>query len=315
MSKEIVAIATADWHIHKFRQFNRPEKSRLDWCIWMVRNLLNKSAELKVPLLFAGDLIHNPKEVENETITRVIDTIGYNIRQPFIAISGNHDMSEKNALGHKSPSYLAAFKHLANFHRVDNAFWSNDKLAVWGIPYMNDSQDVNIQLKKLSKDPGSDRLKILLLHTDLLGAKTPEGFSVNESKIKTKYFKNWDLVLAGHIHMGQKLGKNVYMLGTPIAQDAGHVGIPCGYWEIYSDASVEFVELKNFPKFIKGEQDPTDELNYFLPPEEITEENEREVGKFTLNQSRDSLAKKYCKVKGIKDKKKRQALIKILNES
>jgi DNA repair exonuclease SbcCD nuclease subunit len=256
MSKEIVAIATADWHIHKFRQFNRPEKSRLDWCIWMVRNLLNKSAELKVPLLFAGDLIHNPKEVENETITRVIDTIGYNIRQPFIAISGNHDMSEKNALGHKSPSYLAAFKHLANFHRVDN-----------------------------------------------------------ESKIKTKYFKNWDLVLAGHIHMGQKLGKNVYMLGTPIAQDAGHVGIPCGYWEIYSDASVEFVELKNFPKFIKGEQDPTDELNYFLPPEEITEENEREVGKFTLNQSRDSLAKKYCKVKGIKDKKKRQALIKILNES
>src|SRR5690606_6989935 len=102
--------------------------------------------------------------------------------------------------------------------------------TVWGLPYFNNDHDLKEailklkdQIKRTHKDKG---LKILLLHTDMPGAKTPEGFTIGETQSiprnLDKFFEEWDLVLCGHIHKPQKLSEKCYMLGCPIQQNIGN---------------------------------------------------------------------------------------------
>lgn len=314
----VIAIASSDWHLHKFRAFDN-EGSRLEWGIKAGEAIMNVAARMNVPLLHCGDWLHTAKEVENETISRVIQMVAGS-RCDIVSISGNHDMSEKNTFDHTSPTYLDSFKHLKRFHKVDRTTWVNDNLFVYGIPYMNNDLDIIKALEGQVLMPRDNRTKILLLHSDAPGAMTPEGIRVDETehlpKDLDKYFWAWDLVLFGHIHKAQKLSEKCYMLGCPIHQNAGDINNDCGYWIIYSDKPPQFVKLEGFPEFRRlkpGETAPKDSIDYYLMPEEVVEESEVETGEFSLNNSKKKLAKRYFKTKGIKNKAKLRALINILN--
>lgn len=330
MSKKIIAIASGDWHLNKFRQFNTPNMSRLDWGMKMVKEI---GAVCKlygnVPHLFTGDLIHNPKEVENEVISRFLNVYGKvfdreNIR--FIGISGNHDLSEKNTGDHKSPSYMNGMKSFDTIEVLDHhtkGVVINGNVKVYGIPYMNNDYDLVRMVKKYTKYRNEFPMlkSILILHSDFPGAKTPEGYEVAETEYiprdLDKFFRDWDLVLCGHIHKKQRLSKKVYMLGSPIQLDAGQEGEECGYWEIYEDLSLKFIELKNYPKFITlkfGEKSKQD-INFYIEKRATKEDNLVSNTEFILSNTRIQLAKNYCKVKGIKDKAKKRALIKVLNNT
>jgi DNA repair exonuclease SbcCD nuclease subunit len=184
---------------------------------------------------------------------------------------------------------------------------------------MNNDADVaeSIPLPRF-KD---DKLRILLLHSDAPGAKTPEGFVIGETEhIHYKLFKGWDLALFGHIHKAQMLYKDdkkaAFMLGCPIHQNAGDAGNACGYWELDSKGAMGFRRL-SFPQFIKlkpGET-PYDNYNYFIKPEEVVEESEVKLGEFNLNKSKKKLAKQFCTAKSIKNKAKLRALVEILNQA
>lgn len=321
---ELIAIAFGDLHIHKFRNFNA-NNQRLSNSLKVLKVISNVAIEKKVRVLFTGDLYHNPKELENEVNSKTLDMYRRVFEDKgidFYAISGNHDMSEKNGGGHISPSHLDAFNHFKTFHKADYTYWVNPKFTVWGLPYMNSDLHLKSMIEQLKKDVVNHKgFKILLLHSDCPGATTPEGIEVKETEHipwnLDVFFKEFDLVLFGHIHKPQQLSKKCYMLGSPIHQNAGDEGCEMGYWEVYSDASMKFVPLNKFPKFVrlgKGEEVP-DDKNYYIPFEDVLEDEDAELGEFNLSNTRKQLAKRYCKIKGVKGKAKRRALIEILNQA
>ena len=319
-NKEVVAIASADWHIHKFRDFDI-NGSRLNYEIQAAREIFKIAGKYGVPLLFAGDLVHNPKNIETETNIR-LQRLFTHLPMDFIAISGNHDFCERNTIESKSPSHLQSILR-DKFYLLGEGhdYYSRNGLNVWGIPYMNNEGDLKSEIIRLKKPTSKIKgIKILLLHTDMPGAKTPEGFQIGELQNIPKdldvFFKEWDLVLCGHIHKPQKLSKKCYMLGCPIQQNKGNRNDELGYWEVYSDATMKFIPLNNYPKFIqlkKGEKQKEDG-NYYIAYEQILEEKEVITGEFNINLSKDKLAARYLAKKQIKSKSKKRALIKILNE-
>jgi len=137
-----------------------------------------------------------------------------------------------------------------------------------------------------------------------------EMFSAND------FPKNCKYIALGHIHKPQQLFKHGYMLGSPIHQVSNDKA-EMGYWKIFNDRAPQFIGLANiFPRFRKlvpGEV-PDNEKDYFIMPDDQGLVEEVEKGDFDLSHSRTKLAKRYMKVKGIKDKKKKAALINILNQ-
>ena len=311
----LIAIAFADLHAHKFRSFDKPP-GRLYWCLDVLREIADIAADKNVDVLFAGDLLHNPKEVENQTMSKLIKTYNYQFERRgvlFLAISGNHDMSEKNSIDHQSPSHLHSFDHFKTFECIDNDWMQCRGYVVAGIPYYNNDKDVvmteQVLWKKVKDTKG---LKILLVHGDFPGAKTNTGYRVKETEyLNHATFKNWDLVLSGHIHKRQQLAKNMYMLGAPLHIDTGDIGNKCGYWKIYDDATVQFKELIGFPRFTR--ETPKNPIDYYVAPEQLSSESEVKLGEFSLLTDRTKLARKYCALKNIKSKAKKRALIEILN--
>ena len=318
---KVIAIAFADLHTHRFKNFDNQGSGRLYWHLRVLQDIAEEAERYGVSILFAGDLLHNPKEVENVTMSKLLKTFQFQIQRraiDFYGISGNHDMSEKNSLKHVSPSHLDSFSIFDKFHKMDIAVKQGNGFCVAGIPYFNNDQDVVEVSKSLwKKAKQGSGLKILMIHGDFPGAKTNQGFKVNETEyIKYDTFKRWDLVICGHIHKKQKLTNNVYMLGAPLQLDAGDEGNECGYWRIYDNGHMEFVELEGIPQFItlKVGETPPNKFHYYIAPGQSLVEEDIELGEFSNINDRSKLAKQYCKAKGIKSKSKKRALTEILNQ-
>lgn len=325
----LIAIAFSDIHFHEFRDFNTGKNTRLEWIKKAFMDIVSIAEKSNVPVLFAGDLYHNPKELSQKTILSSMSALG-NKSVLIYGISGNHDQSEKNFLDKPSPSYLEMFKRYSNFHLLDNRRIDTLNFIAWGIPYLERPEELKSQIKKFSKEAKkyhrvakkmanrlNPKLRILILHSDMPNAETPTGFKVNEhGGINYEMFKHFDVVLCGHIHKGQRLYKNVWMLGCPIHQDRSNEGHECGYWEVYSSGKLKFKHLKKYPHFItlqKGET-PSNNTDYFINPETVLVDEENNLGEFSLTLRRDKLAKRYLKIKNIKSKSKLKALINILNQ-
>jgi DNA repair exonuclease SbcCD nuclease subunit len=326
---QLAGIAFSDIHFFRFKLFNKND-SRLEWSLKALQAIAGIAKSHNVPLFFAGDLFHTPAVVDNKTLNLVIQSYKKYIEIPkidFYAISGNHDLAEKNGLNHESPSYLQVFYEVfGTFHLLDwyKAPWVDlsGKMAIQGIPYFNSEKELRKQIKaygKMIKQEAKDFFKILLLHGDCPGAingslEIPANDLGSKDDLK-ELFKPWDQVIMGHIHNPQKITKKILMCGSPIHQISSDTS-EMGYWKIFFDSPPKFYGLVNFPKFrklSKGEE-PDNNIDYFIPYEEVVESEEIEAGDFNLNNSRKTLANRYCKKKGIKDPEKKSALITALNE-
>ncbi len=320
--KKIIALATADWHINDWKESYTYKGDRLSDSIQPMKYLGEIAASLQVPILFSGDLFHKPKSISNEVFEKFIKGYTNMIYQhtDFVAISGNHDQSKKNTYKHTSPSYINSISYVfKNFTCLDNGYKEFKECIVGGIPYYTNNLGFNKTRKKLELSIlNSTKLKILLIHRDLPGAKNPQGFEVNESEdMKAtdlkRVFRKWDLVLCGHIHKPQKIAKNIYMLGSPGHQNAGDRGIDMGYWEVYNDKSVVFKKLA-LPeyKYYDPKKPLPDNFHIYMPQEEKVLGDILSKSKFTNKMNKVKIAKNYLKAKGIKNTSKKKALIKAL---
>lgn len=348
MARKIIAIASADYHLHNFPAFD-VDGSRLSWSLKAAEAIYQAARKHNVPSLFAGDLFHNPKEVDNEVLVKTMQWYNESYEAgkiPFVAIDGNHDQKTKNTGTYRSSEYLKSFVGFDTFKHnpaLENKMggpgseilFYNQNMGVWGIPYYTHEKDWLKEIKRVTKlAKGNGRNKILLLHGNAPNAKTPSGQVIDDCilpKDLDSLFKHWDLVLMGHIHRPQQLSKKVYMLGSPIHQNMGDAWCEMGYWEVYSDMSMIFRPLNDdFPEFIPvtekqfieyDNQNTKRVRDYIIHLEAdgqddgTTEQGEARVSKAFRNISnRKALSKAYCRAQGIKDKTKRKALTQILNE-
>ena len=321
--REHIANVFSDIHIHDYNQYN-PDNRRLKLKFDILRDLVKDSK----PLLFCGDFFHEDQHISNKVLdygSRELPQIfNDNIGHRLIGISGNHEMNELNKWGTQSPSLFRSICNLVEgMYCIDfRQYAISGDIIVFGIPYINYNEGLNEVIEMFSIHPAYREYKhrILLIHSDLHGAKDTDGRKIgsveNIDNDMDKFFGLFDLVFCGHIHKPQRITKKVIMVGAPDQQRKSDMGGKFGYWKLYSDMSYEFVQLK-YPEFKTYDpaKDEIDDFHYWVPVNSEKEEDLLyEEKKFTNTVSRQMLAKRYCKEKGIKDKKKINALKEVLND-
>lgn len=310
---EILALAFSDLHLHRWKAHSEKD-SRMYASLGILKTVRKKALELKVPLLFTGDLVHNEKAIENKLLAGLAMVLQEDGTLMY-GISGNHDMSEKNTIDHISPSYVQTLSNIfpRAIYCLDKKCVELGKIKLFGIPFYNGNIGFRKEIRRFIREINPGSFNILMLHTDLPGATDAFGHIIDEvENIKTKYFKHFDLVIDGHIHKPQRFSKNTWILGAPYQQTRSEKGLDLGYWEIYRDHKPKLVKL-DLPKFIdieEGEDIPEDGNFYTVVPKP----REFVTGKkFDAKLDRVKLAKKYLKHTEVKEKHYRKALLKILN--
>lgn len=327
MGKTVKFIVFSDLHYHNWRQHNE-EGKRLNVAREVLSQVSKACTKYQVPALFAGDIAHDPEHIGNITLHHFVDAYLEHFEYPkipFYAISGNHDQAMHNTYKNPSISYSQTFEKLfSTFTLLDYATVTVGDTLVAGIPYNNGDSDYEYwvpKLKKVGDRAKRIRRKILLLHTDLPGAKDPSGYTTKNISGLSKYtdmFKGYDLVLSGHIHKYQVLHPRIVSIGAPVQQRRSDMGCEMGYLKVYTDCTTELVplELPQFKFIPLGRKTPPDTTHYWVPlpneEEDISEGDRQELRNFKNNTDPKKMGKKYLKMKGIRDKVKRNALLKVL---
>lgn len=322
--KEIIAIVYSDIHHNLWTTFNNYTDSRLKDSIGVQSDIHSDSKRLgSVPILFAGDLMHKEKLIENKLLNYLLPHFNkiWNDGTITYAISGNHDQSEENTTRHSSPSFVKAFSYIfkglecIDFKSVE----IHKNIILHGIPYLTHDEGLYEYLESLKLTKGKKH--ILMLHTTIPGSKDTDGRVMETSTIKykiKKLFKRFDLVLTGHIHMPMELSNNMYQVGATNHQRKTDAKCKLGYWYIYDDLTLKFKESMA-PKFIKiGIDDIVkDNLHhYFKDTQEVTNVtiDKEDDKKFADINNRTKLGISYCDAIGEKDKVKVTALIQTLKK-
>jgi len=320
-----IAIVYSDHHLNIWNNNNQGNR-RLTDGLQILKDIKLKAKTLGVPTLFAGDLLHKEKAISNELLdllTPTFQKVWGSELNPTYAISGNHDQCQENTLEHQSPSYIRTFSRLfKGLYCIDNYSVIPSmarKLVIHGVPYLTHNLGLEKAIKERVKEIKKGYINILLLHTTLPGAQDTDGREM-DSNIKAstlKLLKQFDVVFVGHIHKPMKLGDNIYQVGAPNHQRKTDRDNNLGYCILYSDLTVEYVHLSNYPKFIELEYGKTapDNKNFYYNKEktQVVQNNDAN-NNFSDTTNHTKLAKEYIKEKGITDKKKKRALIDILNK-
>lgn len=320
--KNLVAYVISDLHINDWAKFNEND-TRTHNQMRILVSLLSKSYNERVPILFCGDLFHKPDIIRPELLnlifhdSLVIHTryMGYPI---MYAISGNHEINHISKIGEHPVSWTRLFtKMFPWLVCLDYCqFLIKDNIMIHGVPYVDHNIGLSKYLKEMKLDPKQKH--ILMLHTDYPGARDTDGREVGSvENLNLNVLDRFDLVLCGHIHKPQRLSKKVYMIGAPIQQRRTDRDCDMGYWKLYDDLSMTFVKLKGYPRFIdvESQDEIKDDGNYYTVIPKIASTPVETKHKITKQLTNKTLAKRYMKVKGIKDKNKEQLLIKVLKEA
>lgn len=312
----VVAVVFSDLHLSLYSKFNQGNK-RTDNHFKVLFLINQLCLKYKCSALFCGDLFHKPEMMENGFLEQTMDRMinlnngGFNI----YAISGNHDMSDKNTLNSHSPSYIKTFSRVFKFIKcIDyTSAILKKSFVIHGVPYLDHNIGLNEYVKSLELEEGKKH--ILMLHTDYPGAKDTDGQEVGTvENLNLNTLSRFDLVLCGHIHKPQRLSKKVYMIGAPLQQRRTDKDCELGYWLLYDNLKMEFVPFTEFPKFIdvEDESEIKDDGNYYTVIGKSKTIEEVSSHKITKDLSKKRLVSRYFRSKGIKDDKKKKALLNVL---
>lgn len=320
MSKEVMAIVFSDLHINLWAKFNENNKRTLD-SFRVLSIIKSECKKYRCPALFCGDFFHKPENIDSELMEVIYEEFSkLELKEEHIdvyAIPGNHDIKKRSVISKKPFSWI---KLLEQFGITDISYGRPIYLGfrecynLYGIPYI----DNNVGLSEYLKNLRLGKKNILLLHTDYPGAKDTDGREIDSvENLNLNILNRFDLVLCGHIHKPQRLSKKVYMIGATNHQRRTDRDCELGYWKLYEDLSMEFVPLKELPKFIdvESEDDIRDDGNYYTVIPKKTSNLVNTNHKITKQLSKKALAKKYLKEKGITEQDKKELLIDILKKA
>lgn len=318
MSKELVALVFSDIHLNLWAKFNEDNRRTLNG--FRVLHDLVKVSKGKVPILFCGDLFHKPDNIDSDLMEMALDQFkDIFTNSNFYMISGNHDIKHISRVNQPVFSWVKMVSSLySKVTCLDYEYTSflSSGIRVYGVPYIDHNIGISEYLRNLVLE--DDYKNILLLHTDYPGAKDTDGREIDSvENLNLNVLNKFDLILCGHIHKPQRLSKKVYMIGAPNQHRRTDSNCELGYWKLYSDLSLTFIPLEGYPKFIDVEnpEDIKEDGNYYtvLPKKSSVSLNTEH--KITKQLSKKTLAKQYMKERGIKDKRKKNLLIDVLNKA
>lgn len=315
--KDVIAIAFSDLHLNMWSKFNKDNRRTLNGfdVLYRISKLCDK---YYCPALFCGDLFHKAESLDSglyDICLEYFDKFDLeNHRNSFTvyAISGNHDIAEVNTIVSPKTSWVSRFAHKYDWLKcIDFDGVRIGKYKVHGIPYLDHNVGLNNYLKKVDAD-------ILLLHTDYPGAQDTDGRAVDSvENLNINLLKPFKLVLCGHIHKPQRLGKKIYMVGAPQHQRRTDRSCDMGYMKIFNDLTCEFCYWGDYPRFIDvdSEDKVVDDGNYYTVIPKTSRELKETTHKITKQLTKKKLARQYMKQKGNKNKTQLKLLTRVLTKS
>jgi DNA repair exonuclease SbcCD nuclease subunit len=206
-----------------------------------------------------GDLFNNMQIISTKVVNAVSLCLQQNLTKyqniKIIAISGNHDMAEKNLIDSPAESALDYLHDLFTdrFILLDKSiiFTTNNGHVIYGLPYFEYPEHFRKALETASEyfNLKNGYTSFLLMH-QVVGSGLPieDHISPNDP-----LFDNFTMVFNGHIHDGSQLTDKFINVGAPMARDAGDIGKKRGFWIVDLDDSVStisFKEITIYPQFI-----------------------------------------------------------------
>jgi len=217
-------LVTGDWHIHNYPQFAKPWREGLNTRVRDALEALNvipgliRKYRVKA-FCHLGDWNMNASnDYRLVNVTRELSMACANeVRLQggaVINIHGNHDTVSADSAIHNNYPYLA------EYHRTTGI----DGVRFYCVGY-------NDKLPDIASLDLSAELSVFLLHKDLEGGKTAQGFVYRtDVAVGQLYFEAVKkalsgrvIFLAGHYHHPQKIGA-VQVVGAPIQHNRGDMG-------------------------------------------------------------------------------------------
>lgn len=323
--KKVRAVIYSDVHIENWKKFNEHNR-RTENGKDVIKRIKMVAKTHKADILFLGDLLHREKNVSNGLLSNVLpffQKMWKSDKTMTYAITGNHDQSEQNLIGKESPSYIKTLSQ--TFPGIECLDFKSHDFGDWeafGVPYITHDLGLLDYINSLEINP--KKVNVLMLHTTIPGTMDTDGRTM-VSHLPTNNFDKaigrFDIVLCGHIHkpLQYKVGKTeVVQVGSPQHQRFTDRNCDMGYWLMYDNFKLEFVHMKNYPRFVElkeGEQKPDNKNFYVAATVKKKSKVQEDNSDFDIKLSGRKLARNYCKEKKIKDKNKRRALTEVLKQT
>jgi len=322
-----ICVVFSDIHHHDWKTHNQDNR-RTKAGFKAMLEIGSVAKQLGVPILFAGDFGHAFGKVSLDLWYEIVDTVNLWIDKGYpciYGISGNHD--QEGATYGEDQASKSLWELISKiwpkvFWNVDFATWVIGDLKLYGMAHMTYNKSLVHYIQQFGKERRDDKINILLLHSDLHGAVEANGREVGTveevPENMDEFFHSFDLVISGHIHRAQKLGRKVLIPGSPMQQKKNDTGADYGYWIIFKkDTKLikKFIPLFDYPKFVQlkpGEEAPSNGKDFYLSAEEKeTEEEVVDLG-FHNTTSKEKIVRRYMKQIGEDSLAKRKALLRTL---
>lgn len=202
-----------------------------------------KSYELGVPLIIAGDLIDTKAILRGEVANRLKELFDRmrGFSQPIFILVGNHDL-----INEKSPDTSLNFLSLfPEVNLIRTATYYDHKLGLWFLPYYHDLPELKRVLSRI--DPGS----IIIMHQGVQGAFMGH-YVQDKTSLSKEDFADFR-VISGHYHRKQDIkcgrprkgGVGLFSYtGSPYTQSFSEAEDgPKGFHVLMDDGMLELVEL------------------------------------------------------------------------
>jgi hypothetical protein len=153
---------------------------------------INRAAELRVPLIIAGDLHDTKAAMRGECVNALIQTFSMANRNGVIprVLIGNHDMLNEKGEGH-SLNFLRRYAEIIDAPKLD------DTSGSYFIPYQNDPTKYPGILADIPK--GST----LIVHQGIKGSD-PGEYTHDKTAVDKELFADYRTI-SGHYHRAQDI--------------------------------------------------------------------------------------------------------------
>lgn len=236
----------ADLHAHNYAKYSHIAESglnsRLDWILREFDEIIDICVQRQVhALVIAGDLFHSRKAIDITVLEAVYKRIKSVKDFPMFIVAGNHDVSESSV---KSVSIRVLSKLLTVVTKPKIISVLNKSVGL--IPWTESAKAVAKALDTFKESNVQHVVGHLALRSGVVG----EHEYIMEGGIEPSVFRDFQWVALGHYHKHQKVGDNIYYVGSPLQHTWGESGDDKGFM-IFGGAQPEFIDLVDFPRFVK----------------------------------------------------------------
>lgn len=242
-SSKPVAVVISDLHAHPwaaFAQRDGSHNSRLRRTLAVLEHSLQRAEFLKVPWLFAGDIVHTAGYTLNVVLAELIAVLRRHPDVLKVGVWGNHDA-----------------RGVGGRISLEQTVWAALQAAVPNLivldPSLQDHRETYGQRWTLAGAGAQPSMEVFryahesdigLYHGTVRGSVGPNGYVFTEGLDPAELLSRHKVAIVGDIHHPQQIdappGQAILIPGSPEHHNFGDSG-EHGYWVLSMPAAVEFI--------------------------------------------------------------------------